>query len=113
MDNSINDSTKPRKTNLHVGLEGLEKEKPSFCKKFYVPLHRGCIFLEADIVQAWGPGVKYGLCFMSKPGVTPTKTQAQLCLAWSDAAAGKAPAPNSLKWFTTPNRGESGVIFPY
>lgn len=74
VDNSINGSTKPGKTDLDVALEGLEKEKPSFCKELYIPLHRGCIFSEADIVQAWGPGVKYDLCFMSKPGVTPTQT---------------------------------------
>lgn len=76
MDNSIKDSRKPGKTD--VDLEGLEKEKPSLCKQLYVPLHRGCIFSEADIVQAGGPRVKYDLCFMSKPGVTPMQTQAQL-----------------------------------
>lgn len=96
VDNSINDSTKPGKTDLDVGLEGLEKEKPSFCKELYVPLHRGCIFSEADIVQAWGPGVKYDLCFMSKPGVTLTQLSVRpgqmqllakplLLTAWNDS----------------------------
>lgn len=65
MDDSIHSSRKPGKTDLDVGLVDFEKEKSSFHKELYVPLHRGCIFSEADIVQAGGPGVKYDLRFMS------------------------------------------------